>query len=1018
MRQINKMINKKCFLTLFLITFGSIITLHAQRTITGEVTDENEQPLPGATITIEGKEGVGTITDIDGSYSIEVESEDSLLVFQFLGYQRKEIHIGNNTNIDVTLIPAEQSLDEVVVVGYGTQKKRSITGSVGVVDMDEFSQGESVTVSDRLQGRVPGVQVTSSGEPGSTGDVKIRGIGFLNNNDPLYVVDGVLLDNSPNINPNDIESIQVLKDASSTAIYGSRAANGVIEITTKKGEKGAPRISFTANASLQSLPNKIETVNSARWGVLDNSAKDNGGFPRQALAENPPDFTTDWHDAVYNNQGLLQDINLSISGGGDKHNAYFSVNNAYQEGIIEGPRFDRTTMRLNSDYTFSDRITVGENFSVGRSRLVGLSEYFEGESNPIADIYEMLPVIPVYDPTQPSGYGIGEVGRALTLAANPVAMTDMFKNRSTDYVFIGDVYADVNIFEGLDYHFSVGIDKGIGKNKSYNKAGRIRVGTDHESGLEEFRYDEQTVFLENRLTYAKSLDKHNFSFMVAHTEQETNSDFQSAESDGGYDEEPYIWQISASTANIISAGGESSWALRSYLGRFTYDFDERYFLTGILRRDGSSNFAKERRWGNFPSISAGWDISKEGFFNIDLISHLKLRVGYGEVGSATEEPYRFQSTVTTNPQEGVSYYFGANEETRYYGSSREADDIVNRDITWQTLKETNLGIDLELDQGKFLFSGDYYQGTMEDLLTELPIPGTIGAPGEASPFVNAVSMKRNGYEIAITYRDVIGDFKYNVSANGFHLNNEVTELPYGVTELGGGSTREGQPVGQNFLLEYKGIYTQSDIDNLPEGFTILGQTPVVGDAKYSDINGRDEDGNLTGEPDNKISEDDDRKIIGNPVPYLQYGLNFDASYRNYFFSVFFQGVTKRDVYNSYYANLNTAGANTFTADFDPYINGEGTEPRLVAGESGNNLPSSRFIENGAYFRLKNLQIGYNIPLEPFQEFKVFISGQNLLTFTEYRGLDPEFEGGIFSRGFDPMGYPNVRTLSAGLNITF
>lgn len=1017
MEHILNIFNKKLGVLFILTVFGSVLSLNAQRKITGMVTDENAQPLIGASITVNGK-AVGTISDANGNYSIEVEEEDSTLTFHFLGYRNEEVSIGNKTNIDVTLTPSEQALDEVVIVGYGVQKKRNITGAVGVVDMDEFYQGQSVTLSDRLQGRVPGVQVVSSGEPGSRGDVKIRGIAFLNNNNPLYVVDGVLLDDSPIINPNDIESIQVLKDASSAAIYGSRAANGVIVITTRKGKTGAPVVSFYANVGLQSLPNKIETVNSARWAELDNSANDNGGFPRQELAENPPDFTTDWHDAVYNNQGLLQDFNLSLSGGGENYNAYFSINNAYQEGVIKGPRFDRTTLRMNSEYTLLKRITIGEHFTVGRSRFVGLNEYFEGISNPIADIYGMLPVIPVYDPLQPSGYGVGEIGRAATLTANPVAMNDMFKNRSTDIVFVGNVFADIEILEGLDYHFSLGIDKGIGENKSYNKAGLIRVATWHQSGLSEVRSDEQTVFLENRLTYSKSLDRHNFSLMLAHTEQKTNSSFQSAESIGGYDEEPYFWQISASTAKVTSAGQESSWALRSYLGRFTYDFDDRYFLTGIIRRDGSSNFAKKGRWGNFPSVSAGWNIAKESFFNIDMISHLKLRVGYGEVGSATEVPYMFQSTVTTNPQQGVSYYFGTDDETRYFGSSREADDIVNRDITWQTLKEVNLGIDLELYEGKVLFTGDYYMGNMEDLLTRVPVPGTIGAPEEVAPLVNAVSMKRNGYEIAITYRDVKGDFKYNISANGFHLNNKVTELPYGVTELGGGSTREGQPVGQNFLIVYNGIYTQSDIDNLPEGFTILGQTPVAGDAKYTDIDSRDEDGNLTGEPDMQISEDDDRQIIGNPVPYLQYGLNFDASYKRFYFAVFFQGITKRDVYNSYYAELNTAGGTTFTADFDPYMNGEGTEPRLVTGESGNNLPSSRFIENGAYFRLKNLQIGYNIPIKPFRECKIYLAGQNLLTFTKYKGLDPEFEGDIFSPGFDPMAFPNVRTVSAGLNITF
>ena len=1006
-------------LLLIYLLFPGLPSAFAQRTISGKVTDENQLALPGVNVVMKGT-SQGTITDIEGNYTLGVSDEDGTLVFSFVGFLSQEIPIDNQSTIDVVMANDVTSLEEVVVVGYGTQKKKDITGAVSVVDVEEMDKSQYVTLTDRLQGRVPGVSVSTSGAPGVRGDIKIRGTSFFGNNNPLYVIDGVLTDDSPNLNPNDIETVQVLKDASSTAIYGSRAANGVIVITTKQGRSGKPVINFTANVGIQQIPTRIDVADNAQWARIVNAAHDNGGLTRQTLAQNVPNINTDWQEELFNDDALLQDYNLSISGGGNNNRVYFSANHTSQEGTIEGPMFERLSTRLNTEFEPIKNLTIGENLTISRAKNSGLQELkgvdFEGPSV-IDAVHGMLPVIPVYDPTKMSGYGHGELGVATTFVPNPVGVRDMFHNESAETRILGNLFLNYQFIEGLEYQFSLGLNADFNQSKSYNRPGQVRMTTLHLSGLTESRGESQELFIENRLTYNKEFGKHTLSAMATYTEQEINGSSQETVSVGGYDTENPFWVISASTVNTSSTGEEFSSAIRSYLGRVTYKFDDRYLLTGIIRRDGSSKFAKENRWGTFPSLSGGWNITNEKFFDVELISDLKVRAGYGEVGNASIGDYQYQSGILSTASGGVNYNLGPSSES-VIGATRG--QIVNRDIRWETLKETNIGVDLELLDGKVAFTGDYYFGTLEDLLSGVPVPSTIGA-GEGEPTLNAVTMKRNGWEAAITYRKVTGDFQYSISANAFHTNNEVEELPFGVKEFIGinSVSRPGLSLGQLFLLDYQGIYTsQAEIDALDPDFTINGARPQVGDAKYRDTNSRDEDGNLTGEPDGQISLDDDRIIAGDPIPAVQYGFNFDGSYRNFDVTVFFQGVTSRDIFNTYYDELNTNHTSNYTADYDPWIDGEGSDPRPVIGEeSGNSLPSTRFMENGAYFRLKNLQVGYTIPWERIQNIRVYLSSQNLFTLTDYRGMDPEFGGEVFSPGIDPREYPNIRTYSVGVNLT-
>lgn len=1025
---------------LFLSILGICIFLgsYAQRTVSGTVHDENNLPLIGVSVLVKGTMN-GTITDGEGAYSITPSSPDtSILVFRYVGYQTEEMEIQNRTLINISLKRDLLQIEQLVVVGYGTQKKREITGAVATVDMEQLNNSSYITLTDKLQGLVAGVSVNTTGQPGTMGDITIRGASFFGGNNPLYVIDGILSGDNPNFNSNDIESVQVLKDASASAIYGNRAANGVIIITTKKGVKGKPRINLSAKMALQEITARIPLTDNYGWARIINAAHDAIGAPRQSLADVDfnPDLNTDWQEEVYSENAFMSDVNLSVSGGGDSHNVYFSLNNLYQDGTIEGPDFNRISTRLNTEFSIGEKFTVGQHLTIGHAKATGVAgsdgvgEYTGDIIAPFSAAYEMLPVIPVYDSLQPSGYGIGEFNKAQTWSENPIGVMNLFENFTETTTILGDIYINYEILEGFEYRLSVGLSSAFRNYKRYNEAGRLRMSTDHYSGLAQQEGKEYGLFLENRLSYSKSIKKHNFSLMATYTSQSDWGHNMEVVSVGGYDDEVNFWQISNSTGKISAGGTEYESAIISILGRLTYNYDKKYFLTAIIRHDGSSKFASENRWGTFPSVSGGWDISKENFFDLDFIRHLKLRIGYGKVGNASIGDYQYSTMIDRRAtgsnywDSGLNYNLGPTSES-VIGASR-SEQINSRNISWEKLSETNIGLDIELFDGKLVINGDYYYGNLNDLIAGMPIPSTIGTRWPSFAEINAVSMIRQGWEATLSYRKLDKVFKYSVTANLSHTGNEITELGYGLEDIstdGRTIATIGNQLGRFYLLDYLGIYTQEEIDALPPDFEVAGETPVVGDAKYSDTNGRDEEGNLTGEPDGKISLDDDRIITGNPIPMLEYGLNIYLAYKIFDMTVFFQGVTGRDVYNTYYAEM-TSGEwghfSNYPAYFDPYIDGEGSDPRPIWDNGhGNNLPSTRFLDNGAYLRLKNVQLGITLPENRIGNFRFFLSGQNLLTLTKYKGLDPEFIGGdVFTQGIDPRGYPVVRTISFGIDLTF
>jgi TonB-linked SusC/RagA family outer membrane protein len=1015
-----------------LLTFSMILlgglqlqSAYGQVSISGKVSDESNRGLPGTSVSIRGTTG-GTITDENGNFSIEVENTDATLVFTFLGYTTQEVQIGDRTEINVQMIPEVMSLDQVIVVGYGTQRKKEITGSIAIADTEIMEKSESTNLTNRLQGLVPGVKVIGNGEPGSIGRIRIRGNVFTGvdgsgeANQPLFVIDGVLTDDNMFLNPNDIESVQVLKDASSSAIYGSRAANGVIIITTKKGKAGKPVINLNASFGLQQIPDQIELANTAQWARINRAiyadASPDLYADTSATGLYDPNRYTDWQKEM-TRTAPIRDLNLSVSGGNETSNVYFSFNNTRQEGVIGDPLFERYNARINSEIKLGDRLTIGESLTVGKTIL-------SQEEGSLSAVYEMLPVVPVYDENNPSGYGYGDDTRARTYASNPQALQDLIFNQTQSHHLLGNAFLNFEILDGFEYEFNASYNMQMSHAKSYNEAGQIAWVNVLPSGLSEEDDEFYSYFIEHKLQYQNTIGKHSFSAMASYVGQEEHGRVHGTSITGGYTfEGQNYWEIDASTAPLTAyshTGNESTYAIESYLGRVTYGYDEKYLLNMMVRYDGSSRFLKEVRWGTFPSISGGWIVSSENFFSsVPVVNFFKIRAGYGMVGNATGSDYVYQSELILRSIGGVNYNLGPAGNS-VLGATRGR--LANTFIQWEKLQELNIGADLRLFESKLEIIFDYFNGRTYDLIYQRPLPQSVGAE-QSSIIENNAGIKRNGWELSAIFRNRSGDFSYDISGNISYVESRLNDLandPY-ISDTDDANfikTRSflNEPLGQYFLFEMDGIYSQEDIDALPEGFTVYNQVPVVGDAQFID-HGSDPNGEFAGEPDGKINEFD-RVPVGNVYP-VQYGFSFNATYKSFDFTLFFQGVTKWDVYNSWYEQLITNDFSNYPADYNPYLDGEGTDPRAVFGFSHfSKLPSTRYLENGAYFRLKNLQIGYNIPLKFISKFRIFVSGQNLFTLTKYRGLDPELEGSMFDPGVDHQAFPNLRTYSAGISLTF
>lgn len=1022
-----KRIKKKFQSTVWLVAFMWLVGItvgNAQElVVNGNVTDDQNQPLPGASVLVKGTTN-GTQTDFDGNYSIETTS-DAVLVFSYLGFTTQEIALNGNTTVNVTMAIDASQLDEVVVIGYGTQKKSDLTGSVSTIDSKEINKFTYNDAAQAIQGRTAGVRVEANGgSPGANALVTIRGSSTLSDAGPLYVIDGMLTGDMTTLNPSDIASISVLKDASASAIYGSRAANGVIIVTTKKGTKGDIKVDLDYSYGFQKSVNTIDWANARQYADIVNRARDNDGNPRFPAndAEFNPNIDSDIQKESLRTAGVMN-ANARIYGGSENSTYSLSFNHYDQEGIVKQSDYKRTTVRLNSSFT-KGRFKLENTIGLTRS-IDNPNPYFNKER-------DLIPTIAIYDnegnfsaSDQPdnvsvgSFYGVGNIGNSLGLAT----LEDRTITRNS---VLGNLAASYEIIDGLTYKMNLGLDYYADNNFRFTPTyyfNGATSGNNQFNELREVNTNYLSTLIEHTLTYSKEFDKHNVNVVGGYTDQvsETESLGALARNFPSND----IRVASAAEDKVDFPSQDLTKTIQSYFGRLSYSYDSKYLLTATIRRDGSSLFKKDLRWGTFPSFALGWNLGNESFMeDFKALTDIKLRASYGEVGSDNVAIYSLSPELNLN-----SEYPIGDSQGRATGYSITKG--INDDITWETSKTTDIGLEFRALEKKLSITMDYYIKKSEDVLVELGLPLYTGF-GNRVPF-NTASIENKGFEFLASYSDYISeDFSFSISGNFATLNNEVTALgdatpiiegQFTSNGLKGTKTDVGQPVSSFFGYVVEGIY-QTDAEALAANDN---NNPQAGDLRFKDIAGPDGTG-----PDGVIDEND-QTFLGSPAPDFEYGLNLTANYKNFDLSLFFNGVAGNKILNGvrYRGYFDTEGP--YLADalnaWTP-TNTNTSIPRNTQSDPGfNRRPSDFYLENGAYFRLKNMQVGYTLPAEISERMKmsklrIYGSATNLFTITDYSGYYPEVGRNtrsstrIFSSGVDEGAYPTARTFQLGLQISF
>ena len=981
------------------------------RTITGKIVDENGQGIPGVTVLLKGTT-VGASSDGDGNYSISIPDDGGILVISSIGYSTKEVIVRNQDVVNISLTADVKTLNEVVVTGYQSQKRADITGAVGVVDVKEMQKVQASEAGQMIQGRVAGVTVTSGGAPGQASSIKIRGTSSVNGNDgPLYVIDGMFQDGIyADYNPNDIETIQVLKDAASCALYGSRGQNGVIVITTKKGKTGAPKVEYSTYTGIQNIYKKLPLMNSTQYKEVNDLAYKNAGLTPLNFNKdkNGNLVNTDWQGSVFK-PGVITNHTLTFSGATEKSNYLVSANYFFQDGTIKGPDFRRYQVRVNTEMK-RGIITFGERIMLSRNITTNVN------GSPFTQVIRMLPTIPVYDSTTTSGYGYGNQGNN-TFGTNPIAQQFRYNNKTISSKVFGTVYGELQLLPFLKYKINLGLDYSQQNQNYYQKAGAISQNSPDGVNFVEDTWTENFNFLvENTLNFNKTFGKHNIAALVGYTAQNNNQKQLFAHTEGINGE---YWSQNNGTSSPRTGGYTNVGTLRSFLASVNYAFDDKYLVQVNMRRDGSSNFREDIRWGTFPSVSVGWRLSKESFLqDVSAITDLKLRASYGTVGNQGVPAYVYQSVIDYN----LNYVLGGNVVP---GASNRT--IRTPGLKWESKTTTNFGIDLALLNNKILLSTDYFIANTKDVILQVPVPFSFGNQGD-NPFQNLGQIQNKGIEAALTYQDQKGEFKYSANLNFAALRNKVIQLVdvnnnqpiYGFGSFS--RLAVGEAAGSFYGYKTDGIFqNQAEVDASPQ------KNRVAGGLKPGDVRIVDQNN------DGKIDFEHDRVVLGTPFPKFEYGLNLAGSWRGFDLTLYFFGVNGNKIYNAGRVLTERYDDNANYRTDSQYWHGEGTSnsvPRPLYGDSRNVLDlSDRWIEKGDYFRLKNLQIGYTINASLLQRVKaisslrVYVTGQNVFTATKYKGYNPEVTGAdgsnsVFNRGIDNGNYPTLRTFSFGLTAGF
>lgn len=1012
-----------------------------QLTITGTVQDVDGIGIPGVNVIVKGGT-TGVVTDVDGRFSIPV-TRGAVLQFRYVGYLPQEVKITGQKVLNITLKEDSQVLDAIVVVGYTTQKKADLTGAVSSVKVEGLNDLAVTGINNALQGRMSGVTVLpSSGAPGATTSVRIRGMGTFGNNEPLYVIDGMPTENMNDINPSDIERIDVLKDAASAAIYGSRAANGVVIIQTKKGKSGKPSVAFNTYHGVATPQKMLKLLTAKQRNLIHLEAYQNAVDDGMSITpgDNDPrnyyysDYAqqtrTNWQDEVFTT-GYQSNYDLSIAGGSDRMKYNIMGGHLAQDGIVKKSGFNRTTFRINTEVELAKGLTVAENLMIVHSnqQIVPDMGYFSGA---ITSALLFDPAVPVY--TDEGAYsGVGELAADLR---NPVAIVNRADHHKVRDRIFGNAYAQYVFLKDFTLKTDFGYDWSKWDDKEFRPRFLEAGGKSDTNELTQKSWVSTRWMNTTSLKFEKDVRSHHIMAMAGYSFEEYSEEFTDTRGTGFVSEDPSQRYMSAATNIAWAQGGREEWALLSYFGRLDYSFAGRYLLSASFRTDGSSKFAKENRWGYFPSISAGWRISEEKFFHPlkEVVSNLKIRGSWGKLGN--QNVYSNYPTKTiianTTDNDGYNVVFGKNGVVK---AGRYEATIANPDLKWEVTTQTDLGIDITLFD-KLDIGLDWYNKESTDVLLQVPAPSLAGATSD--PWQNAAKVRNRGFDMNLAYRTHIKDFQLTAYGNISTVKNKVLELGTGSSAIFTSSyrgtnitrTTVGEPIAHFYGYKTDGIFrTQEAIDQyINENGEKIQPDAHLGDIKFVDVNG---DG---------VIDDLDKTNIGNGFPDFTYGFGADLTWKGFDMNLFFYGVAGYDILNAmtFEGMFVDVRYNQF-ADimnrYHPVNNPGGNLPRVIIGDrdaNNNRKPSDYYISSGDYLRLKSLTVGYTFDKTltrkiGINRLRLYMTAQNLFTITRYKGYDPDLGDtsasetdhfGVTEVGVDRGQFPQPRTFVFGVNINF
>ena len=999
--------------------------------VKGKITNSTGESLAGATINEKGTSKAST-TNEDGSFAINVTGANSILVVSFVGFETIEVRVGNRTSINITLTQVNARLNEVVVTGYQTQRKADLTGAVSVVKMDEIRTSPNANVMQSLQGRLPGVKIGADGTPGSGGvSIRIRGFGSLTNNDPLIIIDGLPTNNPADVttlSQNEIESIQVLKDASSASIYGSRAANGVVIITTKKG-KGATKVSLESRIGVQTLARRIELLDAQQYGDMLWQALKNDGkaltHPQYGtgatatiskyLDNNPnvPSANTDWLREIFQN-AITQSHTVTLSGGGEKGSTLLSLNYLNQDGLMITTNYERFSLRLNSEYKLSKALKIGENLSLSRAKtnMYSSSGAYQSSTAMFAEALAQQPLLPVYNDDGKYAGPMSQMGDA----RNPVARLNQTRDNNTyDYRAYGNIYADINLLKNLTFRSNLAMDYRTSNSNRFEPkwSEGSRANALNSLTLNDDVYS--SWVLNNVLNYKFSInDIHQIDALLGTEAARFSRDFKNTSRLNFASETRDYRYLNAGEGTQSNSGSASVYSLLSYFGKVNYSLMDKYLFSATLRQDASSKLGAKNNSGVFPAFSVGWRINKEGFLkNVDLISDLKFRYGWGRTGNQEIANYATFNTWRSS-SEYASYDINGTNTTATPGYI--AVQMGNPNLKWETTTQHNVGIDFSLWNNRIQSSVDYFYKKSTDMLIQPAVAAVVGEG--AFPYINGADMENKGFEFSLGLRQKQGaEFKYNVDLNFDIIRNKVTKVN-GVSYFeanGMARTLVGYPVSSFYGYVADGLFQS------PEEVTAHAGQPGArpGLIRFKDTNG------------DKVINATDRTFIGNPHPDFSYGLNLGAGYKNFDLSIFFNGVQGNDIYTRSvrqrldFYNNNYGRSERVLRAWTP-TNTKTDIPVLSTGNPSDvQRHSTYFVEDGSYLKLKTLSLGYTFSSPAFKKIKmdnlhVFLQIQDLFTLTKYEGTDPELRRSVnpLAIGVDNNLYPMPRTFTFGLNVGF